>query len=201
MKKKKSYVFLILFLIVVGYLFASRKENEEDIWQSVLEQYSENLVGSKQVDLTHDGKDDLVVVSKYGEEIRLEVYTMVEDTPTLIYQDCAADNHAGWRWYYLTTAQDHQNYILQYIPEIWNGIGTYRFEVLSFDETGEKKILETQELSYDSLHVSEEEAAVLAENLEDFKAAYKKWQESSTPLVVLGDDPLTGETFDAVLEE
>ena len=73
--------------------------------------------------------------------------------------------------------------------------------MLSFDETGEKKILETQELSYDSLHVSEEEAAVLAENLEDFKAAYKKWQESSTPLVVLGDDPLTGETFDAVLEE
>ena len=34
-----------------------------------------------------------------------------------------------------------------------------------------------------------------------FEKIDKKWQESSTPLVVLGDDPLTGETFDAVLEE
>ena len=60
-----------------------------------------------------------------------------------------------WRWYYLTVV-DHKNYILQYTPEIWNGIGNYHFEIFSFNQKGQKEILETQELPYDSIHTSED---------------------------------------------
>ena len=32
----------------------------------------------------------------------------------------------------ILTVVDHKNYILQYTPEIWNGIGNYHFEIFSF---------------------------------------------------------------------
>ena len=59
------------------------------------------------VDLTHDGNDELLVISQDALEITVEIYAIIDSNPIVIYKDHASDNHAGWRWYYLTVV-DHK---------------------------------------------------------------------------------------------
>lgn len=119
---------------------------------------------------------------------------------SVIYKDSASDNHAGWRWYYLTVVDD-KDYILQYTPEIWNGIGNYHLEVFSFDQKGQKEILETQKLPYDSIHISEDKKLDLLNKTENFKVIYEKWLACSTPLITIGSDPFTGHSVNYILKE
>lgn len=201
MKKIKISISICILLLGLGGFLIATKNSHRDFFKDILSCYSEeNIVGTLMVDLTHDGNDELLVISQDALEITLEVYTIIDGNPIVIYKDSASDNHAGWRWYYLTVV-DNKNYILQYTPEIWNGIGNYHLEVFSFDQNGQKEILETQELPYDSIHISEDNKQNLINKTENFKAIYEKWKTNSTPLITIGSDPLTGNNDNYILEK
>lgn len=203
MKKTKLKILISICIVLLGlgcFLIVT-KNNHHDFFKDILSRYSEeNIAGSLMVDLTHDGNDELLVISQDALEITLEIYAIIDDNPIVIYKDSASDNHAGWRWYYLTVV-DRKNYILQYTPEIWNGIGNYYFEIFSFNQKGQKEILETQELPYDPIHTSEDNKQDLLNKTQNFKANYEKWKTNSTPLITIGSDPLTGDNDNYVLEK
>ena len=129
-----------MILLGLGCFLIATKNNQYNFFEDILSRYpEENIAGTLMVDLTHDGNDELLVISQDALEITLEIYAIIDGNPIVIYKDHASDNHAGWRWYYLTVV-DHKNYILQYTPEIWNGIGNYHFEIFSFNQKGQKEI-------------------------------------------------------------
>lgn len=199
--KFKLPIFISILLLGLGCFFVGRKNGHCDFFKDILSRYpEENIAVNLIVDLTHDGNDDLLVISQDALEITLEIYTITDGKPVVIYKDSASDNHAGWRWYYLTVVDD-KDYILQYTPEIWNGIGNYHLEVFSFDQKGQKEILETQKLPYDSIHISEDKKLDLLNKTENFKVIYEKWLACSTPLITIGSDPFTGHSVNYILKE
>ena len=199
--KFKLPIFISILLLGLGCFFVGRKNGYRDLFKDILSSYPEgNIAVTLIVDLTHNGNDDLLVISQDALEITLEVYTITDGKPVVIYKDSASDNHAGWRWYYLTVV-DNKDYILQYTPEIWNGIGNYHFEIFSFNQKGQKEILETEELPYDSIHTSEDNKQDLLIKTQNFKAIYEKWQTNSIPLITIGSDPLTGDSVNYILKE
>ena len=203
MKKTKFeiLIFICMILFGLGCFLIATKNNQYNFFEDILSRYpEENIAGTLMVDLTHDGNDELLVISQDALEITVEIYAIIDSNPIVIYKDHASDNHAGWRWYYLTVV-DHKNYILQYTPEIWNGIGNYHFEIFSFNQKGQKEIFETQELPYDSIHTSEDNKQDLLIKTQNFKAIYEKWQTNSIPLITIGSDPLTGDNDNYVLEK
>ena len=115
MKKTKFeiLIFICMILLGLGCFLIATKNNQYNFFEDILSCYpEENIAGTLMVDLTHDGNDELLVISQDALEITLEIYAIIDGNPIVIYKDHASDNHAGWRWYYLTVV-DHKNYILQ----------------------------------------------------------------------------------------
>jgi len=96
------------------------------------------------VDLNHDGIDDRMVVdiidSLYTSEgAKINVYNGV--TGALMYTATADLPHTGWNGFYLYTNDDGA-YLLNWIPGMWQGWGSYFYEVFSFNERDEKVMLD-----------------------------------------------------------
>ena len=108
----------------------------------------------------------------------------------------------GLRCFLIATKNNQYNFfedILSRYPEE-NIAGTLMVE-FSFNQKGQKEILETQELPYDSIHTSEDNKQDLLIKTQNFKAIYEKWQTNSIPLITIGSDPLTGDNDNYVLEK
>lgn len=73
------------------------ENNQYNFFEDILSRYpEENIAGTLMVDLTHDGNDELLVISQDALEITLEIYAIIDGNPIVIYKDHASDNHAGW---------------------------------------------------------------------------------------------------------
>lgn len=108
----------------------------------------------------------------------------------------------GLGCFLIATKNNQYNFfedILSRYPEE-NIAGTLMVE-FSFNQKGQKEILETQELPYDSIHTSEDNKQDLLIKTQNFKAIYEKWQTNSIPLITIGSDPLTGDNDNYVLEK
>lgn len=93
--KFKLPIFISILLLGLGCLFVGRKNGQRDYFKDILSRYpEENIAVTLIVDLTHDGNDDLLVISQDALEITLEVYTIIDGKPIVIYKDSASDNHA-----------------------------------------------------------------------------------------------------------
>lgn len=149
-------------------------------------------------DLTHDGRDELILISKTPYEVNFRVYSIMDEVPTMIYEDSASDNHAGWKWYYLYTV-DNQEYLLQYIPEIWNGMGTCHLDIFSFHANNKEELF-SQDMPYDAAHISEQAQVELKKQMDDFKENLQGYQKSSIPLITIGSDALTGKEYDYIIQ-
>lgn len=144
------------------------------------ENYQDEGVHSLLVDLTHDGEDDLLVIStremqnadgqtSHATETVMELYTRVGDDIVSIYSDVANDVAASaYRWYYLYEEDDWQ-YLVQYSPVVNNGKASYHYLVFSLAADGTIQILREEQDDYDSMEYRE------------------------IPLIELGDDILAGE--------
>ena len=97
-----------MILLGLGCFLIATKNNQYNFFEDILSRYpEENIAGTLMVDLTHDGNDELLVISQDALEITVEIYAIIDSNPIVIYKDHASDNHAGWRWYYLTVV-DHK---------------------------------------------------------------------------------------------
>ena len=102
------------------------------------------------VDLNHDGIDDRIVVdiidSHYTSEgAKINVYNGV--TGALMYTATADLPHTGWNGFYLYT-NENGAYLLNWIPGMWQGWGSYFYEVFSFNDRDEKVVLDSDSLDF-----------------------------------------------------
>ena len=197
--KKILGLFSVLILLVGGGIcFAKIREKNAEILKSVYSSEDEEIVSTLLVDLTHDRKDDLVLISKNTiDEYHLKIYSVINQKPILIYEDFITNNHAGWRWYYIYT-NNNKKYLMQYIPEIWNGFGEYRLEIFSLDiKMSRKGTIISEAVAYDSVHNPYSE---MENELVQFKKELEDYRLNSVPLITIGYDSLTKQNYEYIIE-
>lgn len=178
--------------------FTKIREKNAEILKSVYSSEDEEIVSTLLVDLTHDRKDDLVLISKNTiDGYHLKIYSVINQKPILIYEDFITNNHAGWRWYYIYT-NNNKKYLMQYIPEIWNGIGEYRLEIFSLDiKMSRKGTIISEAVAYDSVHNPYSE---MENELVQFKKELENYRLNSVPLITIGYDDLTEQNYEYIIE-
>ena len=80
MKKTKFeiLIFICMILLGLGCFLIATKNNQYNFFEDILSRYpEENIAGTLMVDLTHDGNDELLVISQDALEITLEIYAII----------------------------------------------------------------------------------------------------------------------------
>ena len=76
MKKTKFeiLIFICMILLGLGCFLIATKNNQYNFFEDILSRYpEENIAGTLMVDLTHDGNDELLVISQDALEITVEI--------------------------------------------------------------------------------------------------------------------------------
>lgn len=197
---KKLIGFLLVSILLIGGIscFARIRDQNAEILKSVYYSETEEIISEVLADLTHDGRDDLVLICKNTmDEYHLKVYSVINKKPVLTYEDTISDNHAGWRWYYIYTS-NNKKYLMQYIPEIWNGFGEYRLEIFFIDtKSNRKDMIVSNAVAYDSVHNPDSE---MEKKLLQFKKELEDYQSDSVPLITIGYDSLTHKNYEYIIE-
>lgn len=118
--------------------------------------------------------------------VSMSVYGIKDDkTVVSLYEDEASSSHAGWNWLYLYE-EDGKNYLFRYLPVMYQGMGSYTFDIFSLTEGGEEVPLYSGEepVNIAGGEVSEEFLTRIAAFLEQVHA----YQKVSIPLVEIGED-------------
>ena len=110
------------------------------------ESYSGKEVLSDHPDLNRDGKlEDLVLMATEDE---LSYSLWVTQGAELLWSGEAGTAHTGWGAYFLCTL-DGEDYILEYAPEMCQGVCDYSYRVFSLDEDSQPVILAENAVSFD----------------------------------------------------
>ncbi|MFQ9510455.1 MAG: hypothetical protein ACLRZ7_06015 [Lachnospiraceae bacterium] len=90
-------------------------------------------------DLTHDGKNEKVVVDasqlEQTQNVTVTVYDIEGETEIPIWSDVAGIPHVGWNSYYLYK-QDGEMYLIRYNPSLTNTGANYRYKVFWLKQDG-----------------------------------------------------------------
>ncbi len=99
-------------------------------------------------DLNHDGTDETIILNKGNwssmDEVRLGVY---QDDGTLLYSDSLYAAHAGWNNYFLYT-KDGKDYLLQFMPTMYQGNAAYSWYMMDFDRSGKLRIVDEERIEF-----------------------------------------------------
>lgn len=117
----------------------------------VWEESHEPLAGS--YDFNHDGEPEIVelitvcedesrgLVGWYGVRVR----TM---NNRLYWSRSCSTAHAGWGSYFACRV-DGEDYLLRYMPTMYQGFATYTYELFSLDETGGEQVIREGSVNFD----------------------------------------------------
>lgn len=148
----------------------------------------QGITGTLLADLTGDGREELIVISSQadGGYIPIAVYGIEKNGLVVtLYEDAASDSHAGWRWLYLYEEKG-KNYLFRYAPVMYQGMGTWSWEIFSLTEDGEEVLLDSAEKEVDL--TGGEATEELWEQMGAFLKQVHACQEKSIPLVEIGED-------------
>lgn len=117
----------------------------------VWEESRELLPGS--YDFNHDGEPEIVeLVEVYGDEERNQVgwyEVRVRTTDNRLYWNRSLhESHPGWGSYF-ACQMDGEDYLLRYMPTMYQGFATYGYELFSLDETGEEQLVREGSVNFD----------------------------------------------------
>ena len=138
----------------------------------VWEECRETLPGS--YDFDHDGEPEIVeLVTVYGDEEQHKTswYGLrVRTADNRLYRSRSLhESHPGWGSYFACRV-DGEDYLLRYLPTMYQGYATYTYELLFLDETGEEQVVRkgsvNSDMNFNELHQRfepEEIAAFLEE--------------------------------------
>ncbi len=170
--------------------------------------YAENYVNKKVNiflrDLTHDGIKEMITVellNNEGEQLTanddigqllVSVFTSNGKSITKIYELPTGKSHAGWNWLYLYK-ENGKDYLLQYNPTMYQGVGTYQYDIFYLDNSGQQVTLKKEDFNFtlqnETLDKSQEKE-------------YKHWQRNadsyrrkSLPLVEIGNEYFTNKSY------
>ncbi len=117
----------------------------------VWEERHESLPGS--YDFDHDGKPELVELVTVGEdkEPNLEGWyeLRVRTTDNRLYWSRSfITAHVGWGSYFACKV-DGEDYLLRYLPTMYQGYASYTYELFYLDETGEEQVVREGSVDFD----------------------------------------------------
>lgn len=170
--------------------------------------YAENYVNRKVNiflrDLTHDGIKEMITVellNNEGEQLTsnddigqllVSVFTSNEKSITKIYELSTGRSHACWNWLYLYK-ENGKDYLLQYNPTMYQGVGTYQYDIFYLDNSGQQVTLKKEDFNF----------TIQSETLDKSQEKeYKLWQRNadsyrkkSLPLVEIGNEYFTNKSY------
>lgn len=117
----------------------------------VWEESRESLPGS--YDFDHDGEPEIVeLVEAFGDEERnvvgwYEVRVRTADNH-LYWSQSLHTSHPGWGSCFACRV-DREDYLLQYMPTMYQGFATYGYELFFLDETGSEQITREGSVNFD----------------------------------------------------
>ena len=115
------------------------------------EERYETLPGS--YDFDHDGEPEiveLVNVAEDGERNLAGCYELRARRPDnrLYWSNSFAEAHVGWGSCFACRV-DGEDYLLRYLPSMYQGYATYTYELFFLDETGEEQVVRDGSVSFD----------------------------------------------------
>lgn len=135
----------------------------------VWEENHETLPGS--YDFDHDGEPELVELVTVGEdeEPNLEGWYELRVCGSgnrLYWVDSFVEAHVGWGSCFACRVEG-KDYLLRYLPTMYQGFATYTYELFFLDETGEEQVVREGSVSFDMnfgspMHESFDPVAVAA---------------------------------------
>lgn len=163
-------------------------EDDREIYRAFVEKnYPSGPASTLLRELTGDDRQELIVINgRSQEQVSMAVYTIKDDgTVVTLYEDTASDTHAGWNWLYLYE-ENGRTYLFRYLPILYQGWGTYSYDIFSLTGEGEEIPLYSGAEDFDMTggEASEEQQ----ERMGNFLEQVRSYQESSIPLVEIGED-------------
>lgn len=135
----------------------------------VWEESHETLPGS--YDFDHDGEPELVELVTVGEdeEPNLEGWYELRvrgSDNRLYWSDSFIEAHVGWGSCFACRVEE-EDYLLRYLPTMYQGFATYEYELFSLSGPGEEVVVQTGSVSFDinfgsPMHEKFDPAAVAA---------------------------------------
>ena len=170
--------------------------------------YAENYANKKVNvflrDLTHDGIKEMITVELLNNEgepltsnddigqLMVSVFTSNGKSITKIYELYTGNSHAGWNWLYLYKEYD-KDYLLQYNPTMYQGAGTYQYEIFYLDDSGQQVTLKKEDFNFFLQNTTLDKSK---------EKEYKLWQRNadsyrkkSLPLVEIGNEYFTNKSY------
>ena len=104
-------------------------------------------------DFTHDGQPETVELETVwfpGETGTARDYSTLRvlDEEEVLWEDIAAVQHAGENSLY-ALRMDGEDYLLQYVPSMGQGYGSYQYRIFSLDGAGEPVIYREKHVKFD----------------------------------------------------
>ena len=168
-------------------------------WESIEAYYRDSYKDGNSrafyADLTHDGRDDLIVLetegdaSDYSLEAAVTVFTRDQAGEIrTVYERQIDQSHAGWGWLYLYE-ENGKDYLVEYDPILYEGLSSYAFSVFYLNEEGERIQLAGDTLEF-------EWNGEIGKSLEDqIKAINQKaldYMEHSRVIAAIGEEYFSG---------
>lgn len=135
----------------------------------VWEEHHETLPGS--YDFNHDGEPEIVELVTVAEDEGRNLvgwYELRVRTPDnhLYWGRSLHESHPGWGAYFACRV-DGEDYLLRYLPTMYQGYANYTYELFFLDETGEEQVVREGSVSFDinfgsPMHEEFDPAAVAA---------------------------------------
>lgn len=124
-----------------------------EVFQYILWKHCRNAIyqypeTSYYADLNHDGNDECIVINidewDTMDRARMAVY---EQSGTILFNRDLYGAHAGWGNYFLCE-QDGRDYLLEFMPTMYQGYATYSWKLMDFDANNELRIVEEDSIEF-----------------------------------------------------
>ncbi len=119
----------------------------QSFWSAVLSNYTDTTFYA---DLDHDGADELVVINvTEWEEEHVVWIAVYNEEGNVLFHDELYSSHVGWGNYFLYE-QDGKDYLLKFMPTIYQGYATYSWQLMDFDWRGKLRVVEGNEVEFNT---------------------------------------------------
>lgn len=130
------------------YTIELREDPQEGIIQA---ESRERLPGS--YDFDHDGEPETVeVATVYGDKARNEVgwyeLRVLAADGGPVWSWSLHESHPGWGAYFACRV-DGEDYLLRYLPTMYQGFATYTYELFFLDKAGEEQVVREGSVDFD----------------------------------------------------
>ena len=124
-----------------------------EVFQYILWKHCRNAIyqypeTSYYADLNHDGNDECIVINinewDTMDRVRMAVY---EQSGTILFNRDLYGAHAGWGNYFLCE-QDGKDYLLEFMPTMYQGYATYSWKLMDFDAKNELRVVEEDSVDF-----------------------------------------------------